>query len=177
MTPAQVAHIMELVEKYCRAGHSTCTALADMDRLQAHYRKAIEAALLAPQQAEGWKLVPASPTMEVRKHLEGKVGVDFLIAYTDWCRPSAPTAVEPRVVDKSELKRLVTQVFGEDFQIVRQAPAGDARDAKRYRWLTSNDRRVTWIWNHALTDEDRADHRNLDAVCDAAILAAKGGEL
>ena len=58
-------------------------------------RAAVEAALRDAPQAEGWKLVPASPTMEVRKHLEGKVGVDFLLAYADWCRPSAPTAVEP----------------------------------------------------------------------------------
>lgn len=66
-------------------------------------------------------------------------------------QPAAPTATEP-----SDAER---------------------RDAARYRWLTSNDRRVTWIWNHALTDEDRADHLNFDAVCDAAIHATKGGKL
>lgn len=57
-------------------------------------RKFLESARQLSEQPEGMKLVPASPTMEARKHLEGKVGADFLIAYADWCRPltASPTA-------------------------------------------------------------------------------------
>ena len=58
------------------------------------------------EQPGGMKLVPASPTLEVRKHLEGKVGVDFLIAYADWCRPltASPTeqAAKPKFINEEE---------------------------------------------------------------------------
>jgi hypothetical protein len=43
----------------------------------------------------GWKLVPAAPTPEVRQHLEGKSGVDFLLAYADWRRPSSAPQPQP----------------------------------------------------------------------------------
>jgi len=49
------------------------------------------AEVVAPPVPTGLKLVPASPTMEVRKHLEGKQGVDFLLAYADWRRPTEAT--------------------------------------------------------------------------------------
>jgi hypothetical protein len=52
-------------------------------------------AVVAPPVPTGLKLVPASPTMEVRKHLEGKQGVDFLLAYVDWCRPTEATTPQP----------------------------------------------------------------------------------
>jgi len=70
------------------------------------------------------------------------------------------------VSERDELAARVRELEGE--------PDAAVRDARRYRWLTSSDRRVTWIWNHALTDEDRGDHLNFDAVCDAALTASKG---
>ncbi|MDP2074601.1 hypothetical protein [Hydrogenophaga sp.] len=88
----KVQEIMSLVHKFSVA--STQGNAVSAMRLCAEIEaKLVE--VVAPPVPEGWKLVPANPTMDVRKHLEGKVGVDFLLAYADWCRPTEATTPQP----------------------------------------------------------------------------------
>lgn len=56
------------------------------------------------------------------------------------------------------------------FLIAQQAAEieGLRKDAARYRWLTDG-KRGDWVWNHVLTEEVKAGHRDIDPAIDAAI--------
>lgn len=92
MTPAQVAHIMALVDHY-----GSAIMLHDFAETT-RARAAVEAALRDAPQAEGWVMVPVDPTPEMLaailepiKWAGGKDAYRAMLA----ARPSAPTAVEP----------------------------------------------------------------------------------
>lgn len=99
MTPAQVAHIMSLVNKLKRFSHP-------IDRHEAaEVVAAVEAALRDAPQAEGWVMVPVDVLKAASESLGSFVSdhgwgdadmqaMDNLDAYLA-ARPSAPTAVEP----------------------------------------------------------------------------------